>query len=128
MTFIDAVPMHNAYLCIKIIVMSKSLYIATAEANSGKSIVSIGVMQALKGKVGRVAYFRPIISDQFEESMDNHIDTMLSYFSLEQTYQDSFAFHKRDLVKLWNEGAISTVIETIIDKFKSTTDQGIRRP
>lgn len=119
MTFIDAVPMHNAYLCIKIIVMSKSLYIATAEANSGKSIVSIGVMQALKGKVGRVAYFRPIISDQFEQSMDNHIDTMLSYFSLEQTYEDSFAFHKRELVKLWNEGAISTVIETIIDKFKS---------
>ena len=103
--------------------MSKALYVATAEANSGKSIVSLGVMQALKGRVGRVAYFRPIISDQEDGILDNHIDTMLSHFNLEMTYKDAYAYEKRELVKLWNQGAVSTVIDTIIEKFKDLEER-----
>ena len=98
--------------------MSKALYVATAEANSGKSIVSLGLMHALRGKIGRVAYFRPIISDEQDNKLDNHIDTVLSHFGIEMNYDEAFAFTRKELVKRWNEGADASIIEHIIEKYK----------
>ena len=43
--------------------MSKSIYIATSEPSSGKSIVTLGLMSMLIGKTAKVGYFRPIIED-----------------------------------------------------------------
>ncbi|MGB0837460.1 MAG: phosphate acetyltransferase [Flavobacteriaceae bacterium] len=98
--------------------MSKALYVATAEANSGKSIVSLGLMHALRGKIGKVAYFRPIISDDQDGKLDNHIDTVLSHFGIEMNYDEAFAFTRKELVKRWNEGADASIIEHIIEKYK----------
>jgi phosphate acetyltransferase len=38
--------------------MNKSVYIATSEHNSGKSIITLG-MSILIGKTAKVGYFRP---------------------------------------------------------------------
>ncbi|MDO9275753.1 MAG: AAA family ATPase, partial [Lutibacter sp.] len=43
--------------------MKKAIYIATSEANSGKSIVTLGLMRMLLGKTPKVGYFRPIIDN-----------------------------------------------------------------
>jgi phosphate acetyltransferase len=43
--------------------MNKSVYIATSEHNSGKSIITLGLMSILIGKTAKVGYFRPIIED-----------------------------------------------------------------
>ena len=62
--------------------MSKAVYIATTEPNSGKSIISLGLMQMLLGKAAKVSYFRPIIDDFEPGGIDNHINTISSYFNL----------------------------------------------
>ena len=43
--------------------MSKGIYVATIEPNSGKSVVVLGLMRMLLGKTAKVGYFRPIIEN-----------------------------------------------------------------
>jgi phosphate acetyltransferase len=98
--------------------MNKALYIATSESYSGKSIVALGLMHALTGRIGKVAYFRPIIADLDPGIQDNHIETVLKHFNLPQTYEQSYGFKKNELVRLLNEGSTNSIIDRIIEKFK----------
>jgi len=47
--------------------MTKALYISTLESHSGKSLVVLGLMQLLLGKMAKVGYFRPVIDDVKKE-------------------------------------------------------------
>ena len=42
--------------------MSKAIYIASSEPNSGKSVITLGLMNMLVGKVKNIAYFKPIVN------------------------------------------------------------------
>ena len=70
--------------------MSKAVYIATSEPNSGKSIVSLGLMKILLGRTPKVGYFRPIINDVKPGAKDNHVNTVISHFDLDIDYNDAF--------------------------------------
>ena len=39
--------------------MNKAIYVATTKENSGKSIITLGLMSMLIGKTAKVGYFRP---------------------------------------------------------------------
>ena len=56
--------------------MSKAIYIATSDHNSGKSIITLGLMSILIGKTAKVGYFRPIVEDFVDGELDNHIETV----------------------------------------------------
>jgi phosphate acetyltransferase len=103
--------------------MSKGIYVATIEPNSGKSIVVLGLMSMLLGKTARVGYFRPIIGDLNEEEKDNHINTVLSYFEINIDYKKCFAFTRSEVLNLYNQGKSGDVIDTIISKYKHIEDQ-----
>jgi phosphate acetyltransferase len=96
--------------------MNKAIYIATIEPNSGKSLVSIGLMNELKSRTGKIGYFRPIIDD--EPGKDNHIELMLTYFKLKQSYDESFGLSRAEIVKLLNENKEDKILEQIIRKYK----------
>ncbi|NJW53252.1 phosphate acetyltransferase [Salinimicrobium oceani] len=98
--------------------MNKGLYIATLEPNSGKSLISLGVMRALLGKTVKVAYFRPIINEAKPGNRDNHIDTVLKYFDLPMSYEDAYAYNRHEVIQKRNEGKSGEIIDTIIRKYK----------
>tara|TARA_R110002020_G_scaffold1998_2_gene9144 strand:+ start:4617 stop:6710 length:2094 start_codon:yes stop_codon:yes gene_type:complete len=98
--------------------MSKAIYIATTGPNSGKSIISLGLMQLLLGRAAKVGYFRPIIDDFPPDGMDNHINTMISHFDLELEFSDAYAFTRSQLVQKLNQGKEDEIIGTIIGKYK----------
>jgi len=98
--------------------MNKGIYIATLESHSGKSMISLGLMRTLLGKMEKVGYFRPIISDASNGDKDNHIDTVLSYFDLNIPYEDTYAFTRSEVIQKTNEGKSGEVIDTIITKYK----------
>ena len=98
--------------------MTRGIYIATLEAHSGKSIISLGLMQHALGVLPKVAYFRPVIEDLPEGVLDNHIDTVLSYFKLEQSCQSAFAFTRSQIIAERNAGHEIEVIDQIISKYK----------
>ena len=98
--------------------MNKGIYIATLESHSGKSMISLGLMRTLLGKMMKVGYFRPIINDTPSGERDNHIDTILSYFKLNIPYEDTFAFTRSEVINKRNQGKAGEVIDTIISKYK----------
>ncbi|WP_406682742.1 phosphate acetyltransferase [Seonamhaeicola sp. MEBiC1930] len=98
--------------------MSKGIYVATIEPNSGKSVVVLGLMRMLLGKTAKVGYFRPIIEDVEAGEMDNHINTVISYFDIDINYKKTFAFTRSQVLDLYNQGKSGDVIDEIIKKYK----------
>ena len=103
--------------------MSKGVYVATIEPNSGKSIVVLGLMRMLLGKTAKVGYFRPIIEDVEQGEMDNHISTVISHFELDINYKKTFAFTRNQVLDLYNQGRSGEVIDEIIKKYKNLEEQ-----
>jgi phosphate acetyltransferase len=98
--------------------MSKAVYIATSDQNSGKSIITLGLMSILIGKTAKVGYFRPIVEDFVDGEVDNHIETVLSHFNLDIKFEDAYAITKSKLIKKKNKGKIGEVLDLIIEKYK----------
>ena len=103
--------------------MNKAVYIATSEHNSGKSIITLGLMSILIGKTAKVGYFRPIIEDFDDGKLDNHIETVISHFGLDIAFEDAYAITKSKLIKKKNKGKIGEVLDLIIEKYKKLEEQ-----
>jgi len=98
--------------------MNKAIYIATSEPNSGKSLVTLGLMRMLLGRTPKVGYFRPIIDDTKSNKSDNHINTVISYFDLDMHHDEAFALTRSEFVNLRNNDEDGKIIDTIINKYK----------
>ena len=98
--------------------MNNAIYIATSEANSGKSIVALGLMRMLLGKAAKVGYFRPIIDDSKYVEKDNHINTMITHFDLDIECEDAYAFTRTQFINKRNEGKEGEIFDKIIEKYK----------
>tara|TARA_R110000765_G_scaffold90429_4_gene172130 strand:+ start:10038 stop:12131 length:2094 start_codon:yes stop_codon:yes gene_type:complete len=99
--------------------VSKAIYIVTTEPNSGKSIVALGLMHLLLGKTAKVGYFRPIIDDVPNGKIDNHIDTVLSYFNVDMKSEEAYAYTRGQVVQLKNKDKDDEIVGHIIHKFKT---------
>jgi len=103
--------------------MSKAIYISTMENQSGKSIITLGLMTLLLGKVARVGYFKPIISDLNDDGSSNHIDLVRTHFKLDLPFNECYAFTKSEVLEKRHEGKIDVVIDTIIDRYKKLEEK-----
>ena len=103
--------------------MNKAIYIATSEANSGKSIVTLGLMRMLLGRAANVGYFRPIIDDLKEGEKDNHINTMRTHFGLDIKCEEAFAFTRSQYINKRNEGREGEIFDVIIEKYKALEEK-----
>jgi len=98
--------------------MIKTVFIASTEPHSGKSIVSIGLVNMLLGKAQKIGYYKPIISHNQLEEKDNHMHTILNYFDLPMTFDDSYAFTWQQAMQQMETESQGEMIDTIIRKFK----------
>ena len=103
--------------------MNKAIYIATSEPNSGKSLVTLGLMRMLLGRTPKVGYFRPIIDDIKSEKIDNHINTVISHFDLQQTREEAYALTRSEFVKMRNNDEDGEIIDVIIEKYKNLEEK-----
>lgn len=103
--------------------MNKGIYIATLESNSGKSLISLGLMRTLLGRTTKVGYFRPIIDNVEDGKKDNHIDTVLSHFEVDLAYEDAYAFTRSEIIQKRNEGNSGEIIDVIIRKYKKLEEE-----
>lgn len=102
--------------------MNKAIYIATGEPNSGKSLVTLGLMRMLLGTTPKVGYFRPIIDDTKSNHLDNHINTVISHFDLKLKHDEAFALTRSEFVKMRNEDKDGEIIDKIIEKYRQLQD------
>jgi len=98
--------------------MIKTVFIASTESHSGKSIISIGLVNMLLGKAQKIGYFKPIINYNQAEKKDDHIDTILNHFDLPMTYEDTYAFTWQQAMQQMETASQGEMIDTIIRKFK----------
>lgn len=103
--------------------MSKAVYIATSEPESGKSIIALGLMRMLLGKTKKVGYFRPVIDDFPADKKDNHIDTVLSHFELDMNYEDCFAITGSEVIHKKSSGLEGEIVDIIIEKYKDLEEK-----
>jgi len=101
--------------------MSKSIYVASSESNSGKSVITLGLMNILVGKIKKIAYFKPVIRE-FGHHKDINIETINDHFGLGISYEDAYAFTYPELLKYRSEGNNAYIIDTIITKYKKLED------
>lgn len=103
--------------------MTKSIYITTAEPHCGKSLVSLGITELLLRKTPYIGVFRPVINGQSPAEKDKNIDLLLSYFKLNLNYEDTYAFTKREVTELTEQGRYDDIMDRIIHKYKSLEEQ-----
>jgi phosphate acetyltransferase len=106
--------------------MSGSLFVTATEARSGKSLVSLGVMEMLFRKLGKVGFYRPIINvDPGSGEKDNDIELISSYFKLEIPYEKMYGYTTTEADNLISLGKEAEMLEGVIKKFselKSSCD------
>ncbi len=99
--------------------MTQSLYITANESRSGKSAIVLGVMQEIMRRVGRPAFFRPIITAGSENgsSRDHDSNLILEHFRLDQDYDDAYGFTLREARELINSGRRDVFLDTVLEKY-----------
>ncbi len=97
--------------------MAKNLYITATDSKSGKAAVVLGMMQLLLRDVGKVGFFRPIITGH-KDQKDRDINLILSEYHLDMRYEDTYAYTLEQAKELLNSGQHSTLLEGILNKFK----------
>lgn len=103
--------------------MNKAIYIATSEAHSGKSLVTLGLMRMMLGKTAKVGYFRPIIDDVKKGKKDNHIKTIISHFELDLNPEEAYGLTRTEFINKRNDGKEGEVLDIIIDKYKKLEER-----
>jgi len=98
--------------------MTKTIFIATAEPYSGKSIIALGLVNMLLGKAQKVGYFKPIINIESRDKRDVHIETIISHFNLPIDYENTYAFTRQEVMSLIETNGQGEIIDTVINKFK----------
>ncbi|HQR79606.1 MAG TPA: AAA family ATPase, partial [Actinomycetota bacterium] len=68
--------------------MAKAVYVMSMEPASGKSMISLGLMEAFSRHTSKVGYFRPIVSSG--GANDATIDLIRRRYGLSQSYEQSF--------------------------------------
>ena len=100
----------------------KSLFVASLEENAGGLVVSIGLMGALKRKIQKVAFFRPIIKKKSPQN-DDDIKFMIEHFHLKMDYDDTYVFTMLEAESLIAENQTNILYEKIIEKFETLEKQ-----
>ena len=106
--------------------MADNLFITATEARSGKSLVSLGMMEMLLRKINKVGFFRPIIyADPASGKRDNDIQLISSHFKLEIPYKKMYGYTTKETADLVSRGKEAEILEGIIKKYnelKKTCD------
>ncbi|QNE40537.1 phosphate acetyltransferase [Hymenobacter sp. NBH84] len=98
--------------------MTKTVFIATAEPYSGKSLIALGLVNMLLSKAQKVGYFKPIIDASPREKKDIRLQTVLQHFKLPIAYEDTYAYTRPEVLRLIETNGQGEIIDTIIHKFK----------
>ncbi len=99
--------------------MTKTIFIATTEPYSGKSIVALGIINMLLAKARKVGYFKPIINEDPNEKKDIDIETIVNHFALPIAFEDTYAYTRVQAMRqMETDTKRGELINTVISKVK----------
>ena len=96
--------------------MSKNLYVASMEPESGKEILVLGVMELLSRRIRNMGFFRPIIRSG--DKPDNDIQLILSRYNQELPYKDTYGCTHEEAQNMIADGQYNELLKSIVGKYK----------
>ena len=99
--------------------MARSIYLTSAEGNSGKSSIALGVLDTLAHRVERVGVFRPVARGRHESERDYVLELLLAHAGVELDYEACIGVTYDD-VHADPEAALAR----IVDRFHGVERQG----
>lgn len=102
--------------------MADNLYVTSTEPRSGKSAISLGLMEMLFRNVDRVAFFRPFIHTDHQRK-DNDINLISSYFKMDIPYRDMYGYTADEVNQLISTGRYEELLEGIVTKYKALEEK-----
>jgi phosphate acetyltransferase len=78
--------------------VAQNLYITAMEPQSGKSVVTLGVMELLSTRVQRLGFYRPIVPSASEP--DPEIELIRSRYQLEAAHDDMYALSESEAIAM----------------------------
>jgi phosphate acetyltransferase len=103
--------------------MANSLYIASTEAKSGKSLISLALMDLLLKRVKSVGFFKPIIDKRESKKRDHHINLILEYFKIPLDYEETYGLYWEEVNDLLEQGRRGKLLEIILEKYKTLEEK-----
>ena len=104
--------------------MIRSIFISSAEPYSGKSLVTIGVFEAILRRTPKVAFFKPVIRNPKDEGdQDKNIELIRSRYELSQSYSESFAFHRNEAQELLGKGKYNEFVDQVLNQYKALEEK-----
>jgi phosphate acetyltransferase len=95
---------------------TRNVYLAALEPGSGKSVVALGLMEALSRRLGPVGYFRPVVESDAVPDAD--VELLRQRYRLPQSYADSYAVTIADLRAMSDRGRFELLLKRILEAFK----------
>jgi len=95
---------------------ARSVYLTAIEPGSGKSVVALGLMEMLSRRLGRVGYFRPVITSA--DVPDDDVELIRRHYRLPQDYPDSYAVTVDDLRAMSDRGQYDLLQKRILEAFR----------
>ncbi len=100
----------------KLITMSKNLYITATEVFTGKSMITLGLMEILSNKTKNIGFFRPVVLSG--EVMDNNIKLISSGYNLNLKYEEMYGLTNDEMLSFHQTGDINGMYSAILEKYK----------
>ncbi len=100
--------------------MTQSLYIASLEPNSGKLLISLGLMEMLSRRVERMGFFRPIASGLAQNN--SHVRLLADHFNLSLEAEQMVGV-SHEQARTWiANGEEHRLIREIVARFKQAEE------
>ncbi|MDF1662318.1 MAG: phosphate acetyltransferase [Planctomycetota bacterium] len=103
--------------------MAKNLYIVANEAQSGKSLVTLGVMDMLTRHGLNVGFFRPIINDVDPEQPDKDLLLIRTRYNIEVPYRDCYGFTLQEVKEMASRDLDGELLAGILQRYQALADQ-----
>lgn len=97
--------------------MTQNIYVAGAEAHSGKSVVALGLMELLSTQTNRLGFFRPVI--RTTDAVNPIIELMQARYSLAHDYGMMLGCSHEEARDLITQDREEDLLKLILGKYKA---------
>jgi phosphate acetyltransferase len=99
----------------------QSLYVTGMEPGSGKSVVALGLMEALAARAQHAGFYRPIVASESER--DPQIELIRSRYGLATSYDEMYALTADEAHAMIASGRHSDLEQQVFDGYKRLEPQ-----
>ncbi|WP_136795486.1 phosphate acetyltransferase [Desulfosediminicola ganghwensis] len=100
--------------------MANNLYVAATEPRSGKSAITLGLMELLTRNIKKVAFFKPLVLvEDRNRERDNTINLIKSQFNLCFDYEEMCGYTLNEASQLISLGKQAELMDGIMAKYNA---------